>query len=58
MNQKVLITIAEASEAVEIVAPVDVLRRTDGVRKKLDFKNFNYENYFQDGSEDCEHTWK
>lgn len=31
MVKKVLIMIAEGSETVEIVAPVDMLRRTEGV---------------------------
>lgn len=30
-NKQVLIIIAEESETVEIVAPVDILRRTEGV---------------------------
>lgn len=40
MSKKVLIIIAESSEAVEIVAPVDVLRRTDGV---ISSKHTSYE---------------
>jgi putative intracellular protease/amidase len=34
--KKVLMIIAEGSEAVEIVAPVDVLRRTEGVNRTIE----------------------
>lgn len=44
MNKRVLVIIAEGSEAVEIVAPVDALRNTDGVSKTMSGKEASLNN--------------